>query len=880
MGCVNSTPVQERNGEVKEQLSIAPSQPFSLSGMTESASWTPGEKNRAKMPPMPTLPDYNQKAPIIKDNPTHLPPHPKKVDVSKLDVPALSKLLSDNRKNTEQGTASVAPQVPFMAPSSEGDKPNDPNISRKSKHAKVIITSPFDSSVRYSVEDPSDVVFGADAFPRGEENLSADDTIWSKKREFMPSYKYVKSLDKRALKAPEELRRGKPEKIVSYLTKGAKNDFQRFRVLFRWVAHAISYEVHIGPEHEDHGISPLDVLQSGKADSCGYSNLLQYLCSLASLTCEVVVGYSKNLLPGKTPFAHAWNRIRLNGRWYLSDCTAASYPSDSSCCPDKFREYEFLADPQYFHSRHLPAPLDRYGEPVPYTSLQHFNIQPTFGALASLCNLKVQSHNLGVIRADDQNHVRITMTSSVPMITWTSLTASTDFIDHRDHAVQWWDGNVLHSNLDLPHNGIWDFKVFGQLVCDISRDRDPNAVLPPTVIDTGHCHLVAFTIIAKGGVTNPPLICPDSGMCGSMITCAQVRPLTHVSPFLDAEYGKAVVGFITDDYRVKLVYRFFNVDNFHRFISNHVYMERVGDRVMVHVFCPAPGRYVLRMLINTSGKDYSRQGEYLIKDTGEKETLYSMTFSQTMGFNVWGPNENFADYGMKVTSGHSSSTIIATEGEVQLKMSWPTSKDLVLSCCLQDVKQDDRLQSRRVIIHTTSDSSKSISVTTFHIRMRETGYFVLQVYARPKECTQNKRVGGWLLVVRTMSNKPRFPVEGLICGPNDIFYRLGMRTSVSKLETSDGKGHIDISYDSDVGRTFRYNVTSATRDGYDVIAVQTKAIKQHSVFLTLFHFVFPEPNVYAIRIMTLGEGYEWNTIGSWIIIYDPSISSTSDRQLR
>lgn len=472
------------------------------------------------------------------------------------------------------------------------------------------------------------------------------------------------------------------------------------------------------------------------------------------------------------------------------------------------------------------------------------------------------------------------MVSSVPMKTWTSLTASTDFNDHREHAVQWWDGNVLYSVIDLPHNGIWDFKVFGQLICDRGRKRDPNAVTPPTVVDTGHYHLVTFTIIAKGGCTNPPLMGPDSGMCGSMIDCTQVRPLTHVSPFVDAVYGKAVIGFITDDYRVKMVYRFFNVDTCQRFISNHVYMERVGDRVFVHVFCPAPGRYVLRLLINTSGRDYSRQGEYLIKDAGESEAAYSMTFSQTMGFNVWGPNENFADYGLKVTSWHSSSTIIATDGEVQLKMSWPTSKDLVLSCCLQDVKQDDHLQASRVIIHTVSDSTTSLSVTTFHIRMRETGYFVLQVYARLKEGTQNKRVGGWLIVVRTMSSKPRFPVEGLICGPNDVFYRLGMRNTKSKLQTADGKGRIDICYAADVEWTFRYDVTSASRDGYDkVITVQNTVVKPDAVYTASFHFAFTEPNVYAIRLMTVGESYEWNTIGYWIVIYDPSLSSASEKKV-
>lgn len=64
-------------------------------------------------------------------------------------------------------------------------------------------------------------------------------------------------------------------------------------MLFRWVAHAISYDVRFNTTIGEDGCSqaPLDVLQSGKTDCCGYSKLLQYLCRLV----EPQIGHTNEI---------------------------------------------------------------------------------------------------------------------------------------------------------------------------------------------------------------------------------------------------------------------------------------------------------------------------------------------------------------------------------------------------------------------------------------------------------------------------------------------------------------------------------------------------------------------------------------------------------
>ncbi|XP_072164544.1 uncharacterized protein [Diadema setosum] len=248
-----------------------------------------------------------------------------------------------------------------------------------------------------------------------------------------------------------------------------------------------------------------------------------------------------------------------------------------------------------------------------------------------------------------------------------------------------------------------------------------------------------------------------------------------------------------------------------------------------------------------------------------------------MGYHVWGPNEHFRDYGIKLSPVHASSTIHAIDGETRFELRWPSGKDLFLSCCLQDIENESRLQAGRVMISSMPTVGESTITTAFHIRMQETGYFVLQVFARPKDVTSNKRIGGWLLVVDKKSNKPRFPEECMMSGPNEVFYKLGMKTNLTKLETSSGKGCIEVQYDADVEKSFRYSVTSYSYDKFDdVVAMTTTAIRPHAVYVTSFRFTLPCENVYSFRLMTVGEGNEWLTIGNWGIIYDRSGSPNKE----
>ena len=56
----------------------------------------------------------------------------------------------------------------------------------------------------------------------------------------------------------------------------------------------------------------------GSAVCSGYANTFYLFCKAAGLDCEYVRGES---VPKKDDFGHAWNRVKVDGKWYYVDCT-------------------------------------------------------------------------------------------------------------------------------------------------------------------------------------------------------------------------------------------------------------------------------------------------------------------------------------------------------------------------------------------------------------------------------------------------------------------------------------------------------------------------------------------------------------------------------
>ena len=148
--------------------------------------------------------------------------------------------------------------------------------------------------------------------------------------------------------------------LVAHLTQGEPKELFRFRAIFRWITLNINYDVQSAMTGRFKDNSSSAVLQSRLAVCEGYSNLFRDLCRIAQIECELIKGYGKgfNYKIGQKilkPEGHAWNAVKINGKWFLTDITWATGYIHNGKFVRYFTPFYFLTDPTYFIWTHFPA---------------------------------------------------------------------------------------------------------------------------------------------------------------------------------------------------------------------------------------------------------------------------------------------------------------------------------------------------------------------------------------------------------------------------------------------------------------------------------------------------------------------------------------------
>ncbi len=149
--------------------------------------------------------------------------------------------------------------------------------------------------------------------------------------------------------------------LATYLGREASTDLERIRAIYVWVANNIRYDMRafrndVYPAQDAHR-----VLASRTAVCQGYSNLVSALGKEMGIKTFVISGYSKGYGYQKGQefevTDHAWNAVKLDGKWYLLDATWAATKTNLPLeydLPPQGDRY-FLAEPGTFVIDHLPA---------------------------------------------------------------------------------------------------------------------------------------------------------------------------------------------------------------------------------------------------------------------------------------------------------------------------------------------------------------------------------------------------------------------------------------------------------------------------------------------------------------------------------------------
>src|SRR5688500_13707456 len=133
-----------------------------------------------------------------------------------------------------------------------------------------------------------------------------------KTRKVIKPDKYA-HLDKYARETPDKYAHDKVV-LAKYLEKPAKNDAEKARLIYSWIATHIQYDDEAFNAGKDINESATSVLARRTANSDGFSSLFQELGLLMKLKVEKITGHSKGYgfqKGEKFSSNHAWNAVKI-----------------------------------------------------------------------------------------------------------------------------------------------------------------------------------------------------------------------------------------------------------------------------------------------------------------------------------------------------------------------------------------------------------------------------------------------------------------------------------------------------------------------------------------------------------------------------------------
>lgn len=175
------------------------------------------------------------------------------------------------------------------------------------------------------------------------------------------SSKAFKSIDKHA-RYDDITTNPTIEELADYLTAPARNETEKVRAIYVWLASHISYSDTtvtnnwLGTVENTVKQRAENVLKNRTAVCEGYANLFVALCKAAGIRAVVVEGQVKDVDGTVSDVGHAWNAVEIDGQWQLSDPTWGA--GFTSAMTHRFvpvyQESFFLMPPEQALTDHLP----------------------------------------------------------------------------------------------------------------------------------------------------------------------------------------------------------------------------------------------------------------------------------------------------------------------------------------------------------------------------------------------------------------------------------------------------------------------------------------------------------------------------------------------
>ncbi|KAG0425157.1 hypothetical protein HPB47_027651 [Ixodes persulcatus] len=151
---------------------------------------------------------------------------------------------------------------------------------------------------------------------------------------------------------------GSLNSLVRHLVSYCRNDLQKVRMFFRWIAENIGYNW----KHIESKLTPDEIFHSKEGVCKDYCLLFSEMCRLASIREKTLQGFAKGFdyrpghqfHPGQD-VTHAWNAVFILGAWRLIDTTwGTGFTDHTGKFQRKINEHFFVTDPEVLIWTHFP----------------------------------------------------------------------------------------------------------------------------------------------------------------------------------------------------------------------------------------------------------------------------------------------------------------------------------------------------------------------------------------------------------------------------------------------------------------------------------------------------------------------------------------------
>ncbi|OAV44829.1 hypothetical protein A3850_010155 [Lewinella sp. 4G2] len=162
-----------------------------------------------------------------------------------------------------------------------------------------------------------------------------------------------------------------PEDLASEVSVRFAGDEERAAALFYWVANSISYDTKLmnriaGSSIKSYTLAEIERLYEDRIQYAwkkrkgvceNYARLYERLATLAGLEAVMISGHARGdyLTAGMIGIGHAWNRVKIDGKWQLLDATwGAGHLNENLQFEAEFKPQYFLPEPVTFSYSHFP----------------------------------------------------------------------------------------------------------------------------------------------------------------------------------------------------------------------------------------------------------------------------------------------------------------------------------------------------------------------------------------------------------------------------------------------------------------------------------------------------------------------------------------------